>query len=74
MNCALPGMAYFGILETFCFSALGDEFLFSTFMRACFEFLRQKTGGEGGAGPSPCYSPVITLITFIGVYQFTILK
>ena len=67
MNCALPGMAHFGILETFCFSALGDEFLFSTLMRACFDLLRQKTGG-GGAGPSPCYSLVITLITFIGVY------
>ena len=42
--------------------ALGDEFLFSTFMRQCFDFLRQKTGVGGTpppppSGPFPCYGP-----------------
>ena len=36
----------------------GDEFLFSTFMPACFDFWGQKTGG-GGEG-SPCYGPAMT--------------
>ena len=44
-----------------CFTALGDDFLFSTFMRACFDFLGQKTGlkprGHGPPSPSPYYSP-----------------
>ena len=57
MNCTLPGITYFGILQTFCFSAPGDEFLFSTFMRACFDFLRQKNGGVGPARPLPMLQP-----------------
>ena len=32
------------------FNALGDEFLFSTILRASFDFLGRKTGG-GGGGP-----------------------
>ena len=56
MNCALPGMAHFGILETFCFSALGDEFLFSTLMRACFDLLRQKNW-RGWGRPLPMLQP-----------------
>ena len=31
------------------FNALGDEFLFSTILRASFDFLGRKTGGGGGA-------------------------
>ena len=55
VNCSLSGMTYFEILQTFCFNAPGDEFLFSTFMLACFDFLGQKTrGGTGPLGPSPC--------------------
>ena len=57
INCTLPGITYFGILQTFCFSAPGDEFLFSTFMRACFDFLRQKNGGVGPARPLPMPEP-----------------
>ena len=37
--------------ETLLFSALGDEFVFSTFMRACFDFLRQKNRGPSLYGP-----------------------
>ena len=37
---------------------------------ACMFWLSEakKWRGWGRPGPSPCYSPVITLITFIGVY------
>ena len=45
VNYSLSGMTYFEILQTICFNALGDEFLFSTFMLACFDFLGQKLGG-----------------------------
>ena len=74
MNCTLPGITYFGILQTFCFSAPGDEFLFSTFMRACFDFLRQKNGG-GGAGPAPPHARTLLNNTNnIHRCLFTILK
>ena len=37
---------------------LKPEMFFSTFMRACFDFLGQKTGGEArSSGPSPRYRP-----------------
>ena len=62
------------ILQTFCFSAPGDEFLFSTFMRACFDFLRQKNGG-GGAGPAPPHARTLLNNTNnIHRCLFTILK
>ena len=39
-------------------NALRGEFLFSTFMHACFDFLRQNLGGKHRpSGPSPCFGP-----------------
>ena len=38
-------------VETSLFNTLGDELVFSTFMRACFDFLGAKNWGGGGAHP-----------------------
>ena len=74
INCTLPGITYFGILQTFCFSAPGDEFLFSTFIRTCFEFLRQKNGGSGAGAAPPHARALLNNTNSIHRCLFTILK